>query len=82
MAWAPDAILGQIEARGIGILRVPTAPPTSVGLIVDLDMSEPERLPPMRTDSVDGINLPLVHARNHPAPANAVLVLLTGERLA
>ncbi len=46
IASAPETIRGQIEARGIGILAAPAAPPTPLRLIVDLDAEEDSRLPP------------------------------------
>lgn len=59
---APDAIRGMIEARGVGILRADPVPKAQLAVIVDLDTPETERLPPMRTLSVAGVGVPLLHA--------------------
>ena len=75
-AWAPDAIIGRIEARGIGILTATPAPPTPLSLVIDLDRSEPERLPPARETELLGLTLPLLYGAGHPALADAVLQFL------
>lgn len=48
MADAPESISGKVEARGLGLLHAPSVGPCKVGLVVDLDQTEPERLPPFR----------------------------------
>jgi len=48
MASAPPNISGLIEVRGVGLVKVNTAPPTPVALILRLigpEEPEPERLP-------------------------------------
>lgn len=48
IASAPPNILGLIEVRGVGLIRMDVAPPTSVALILTLlnsDAPNPERLP-------------------------------------
>ena len=45
---APPNLHGQIEARGVGLIRVPTVPMARVMLVVDLAQVETERLPPAR----------------------------------
>lgn len=40
-----DALKGMIEARGLGILRLPYEPSAVVGCVVDLDASDARRLP-------------------------------------
>ncbi|MBC7156031.1 MAG: serine kinase [Rhodobacteraceae bacterium] len=47
-ADSPAAIAGLIEARGVGVLRAGAAGEVAVHLAVDLDRTEPERLPPVR----------------------------------
>jgi HPr kinase/phosphorylase len=79
MAFAPDPILGLIEARGVGLFRVSPAPPTPVALVVDLDRVETERLPEPRTTPLLGQSIPLlakVDAAHFPA---AILHYLTTE---
>lgn len=66
----PPAIFGLVEARGLGLLRANAAAEAKVTLVVDLDVSETERLPPYRQISLLGQSLPLVHrvdARHFPA---------------
>lgn len=60
MADAPPQIRGQIEARGIGILRASAAGPCNIGLVVDLDLHEENRLPDARHRTLLGITVPLV----------------------
>lgn len=81
IASAPDSIRGKIEARGIGILSVSPAPPAPVCLIVDLDETESERLPPPRSETVLGLALPVL--RNLPFAhfPSAILVYLQGNRV-
>ncbi len=58
-ARAPEAIRGLIECRGLGLLNAQTAQDVQVVAIVDLDRTEPERLPPERRAELLGLALPL-----------------------
>ena len=58
---APEAIRGRMEARGVGILSAAIEQDVPLALVVDLDRSETERLPPDRTISVLGRDFPLLH---------------------
>jgi len=58
---APERISGRIEARGVGILNVPSARRAILQLVVDMGQSETDRLPPRRSCSVLGVRLPLLH---------------------
>lgn len=60
MADAPEAIDGLIEARHVGILKAQSAP-AEIVLVIDLDKTEEDRLPPKRHSSVLGQRLPLLH---------------------
>ena len=62
IAQCPPAISGQIEARGIGILNAPMAPPTLLHLIVDLGTTETERLPPRKSVTLLGHEITVLHA--------------------
>ncbi len=55
-ASAPATIAGWIEVRGVGIVDLPTAPPTPVALIVRLDAAMP-RLPEPQRRTVEGIEV-------------------------
>ncbi|MDZ7710402.1 MAG: serine kinase [Roseovarius sp.] len=80
MADAPDTIRGRIEARGLGILRLPAAGPHPLALVIDLDRDETDRLPPPRETRIKGAALPLVHGCGHAHfPAAILLYLRYGE---
>ncbi|WOI56657.1 serine kinase [Palleronia sp. LCG004] len=80
LAWSPPAILGRIEARGIGILAADPAPPTRMALVVDLDRAEEARLPTARHWSHMGWSGPLILGADHPHLAVSVLQYLKGGR--
>lgn len=61
IASAPAAIGGLIEARGIGLLLAKTEPTVPIGLVIDLDRTEPDRLPPIRYVTVMGQSVPLLY---------------------
>ncbi len=71
VASAPQMLQGRIEARYIGILAASSAPPTPVKLVIDLDRTCEDRLPPERSVSWLGHELPLIlrPARGHVAAA-------------
>lgn len=79
VAGAPQ-LRGQIEARGIGILRAPICDEAAVALVLDLGQEEPARLPAPREISVLGVSLPLVCGPYSAALAPAMrLYLLHGR---
>ncbi|MCU0910148.1 MAG: HPr kinase/phosphatase C-terminal domain-containing protein [Rhodobacteraceae bacterium] len=78
VASAPTAILGRIEARGIGILAAEPAPPCPVALVADLAHAETERLPPPRQFDLLGIPIPLVHRIDSPHFPAALVQYLRG----
>ncbi len=58
---APATIAGQLEVRGIGIVRVPCVAAAPLRLVVDLTSSiEVERLPEPRTGDLLGRRVPLI----------------------
>ncbi len=59
LANAPSNIWGQIEVRGIGIMRMTPQDDVPVSLAIDLG-PPPERLPDPRTRSFLGLDIPLV----------------------
>jgi HPr kinase/phosphorylase len=64
-AWAPPNLAGLIEARGLGIMRLPHVPRAKLALVVSLQRNE--RLPmPARYDILD---LPMVSLDPWPASA-------------
>ncbi|VVT20857.1 HPr kinase/phosphorylase [Roseovarius sp. EC-HK134] len=79
MADAPETIRGQIEARGMGILQIPSTGPQPLALIVDLDTESTDRLPPLEHADLLGQSLPLVKKADHAHfPAAVLLYLMHG----
>lgn len=77
---APGTILGQIEARGVGILNARPAGPARLALWVDLDQEEGERLPPLHTKVCLGVSLPILHNVRAQHFAAAILQYLKQGR--
>jgi serine kinase of HPr protein (carbohydrate metabolism regulator) len=72
VARAPQAIAGLIEARGLGIIEVPSAESAPVLLVCDL-VDQVERLPEPETTTLAGVPLPLLHLAPFEASAPAKL---------
>lgn len=81
-ASAPSALRGLIEARGVGLLGATPLDGARIVLVVDLDRTEGDRLPPDLHHVILGVSLPL--ARNCPMPhfPAAILQYLRGGRVA
>ena len=73
VARAPDPIGGLIEARGLGILHADRCQQTTICAVIDLDIPETERLPPIRTVALLGQVVTLLH---RPDTAHLAPVLL------
>ncbi|SNR46307.1 HPr kinase/phosphorylase [Puniceibacterium sediminis] len=58
---APGAIRGLIEARGVGLLQADAARTALLAVVVDLDQTETDRLPPVRNTVLLGASVPLLH---------------------
>lgn len=82
VAASPLAIRGKIEARGVGILNAKARAAARVALIVDMDEAEGARLPPFRTYTLLGVELPLLHRIESPHFPAAILQYLKGGRSA
>lgn len=80
MAAAPAAIAGLIEARGVGLIRTPSAP-AAVRLVVDLGQVETARLPPIRHTGVMDMSLPLVLGPLTAHLPATICLLLRGGRI-
>ena len=72
VASSPGPILGMIEARGVGLLASEPAPPTPLGLVIDLSRTETERLPPERHTTLLGRSVPCLHKVASPVFAVAI----------
>jgi HPr kinase/phosphorylase len=68
-------LAGLIEARGIGLLRLPYHAPAAVVLALDLDRAETMRLPVRRSMTLLGVDLPLI-LRHDPLRPPAILAAL------
>jgi hypothetical protein len=62
IAAPPPNIAGLIEVRGVGLARLPLAPPAPVALLLTLGNPAPERLPdtPLPTRTIAGIAVPVL----------------------
>jgi HPr kinase/phosphorylase len=82
LASCPNpALQGLVEARGIGLLRAPSVESAPLTLAIDLDQTEPDRLPPPRTVTILGIPLALVlHPQNDHFPDALMLYLRHGRQ--
>ncbi len=80
LARAPDTIQGLIEARGVGILRLSFLPIAEISLVIDLDQTESERLPPRRRVNLLGIDCDLVLGSRHTHFPASILCYLDGSR--
>lgn len=61
VATCPEPLIGMIEARGVGILRVTPQKSARIVLVVDMDTTETERMPSEKTVQIVGKTLPLLH---------------------
>ena len=75
IATCPDKIKGQIEARGVGILKVAPFDCTELSLVVDLHLQIDERLPKDDTYEILGIMLQCIGRSKLDAFAEAVYFL-------
>lgn len=82
MARCPPALSGLIEARGVGILSTPPAPPCEVVLVADLGQAEAARLPPRRSMRLLEKSVDLVLGKGNAHFPWAVLCYLKGSRQA
>ena len=78
IASAPAAIAGLIEARGVGILPLSHLERAIVHLVVDMGVSEVQRLPQPHTTSLLDIVLPCLHKVDAPYFPAAIHAYLQG----
>jgi HPr kinase/phosphorylase len=72
---APE-LAGLIELRGLGILRRDHESCAVVGLIVDLDAEDAQRLPEKCETTIEGIKLPRLPVAPGVTPLPAVLAMI------
>ncbi len=80
IASAPPALRGLIEARQIGILRAEPLAEAAIALAVDLDQTEPDRLPPRRRYTALCVTVDLVLGRGCSHLSASILLHLRGGR--
>ena len=80
VATCPPQIAGLIEARGVGLLRAEPLPEAVLALVVDLSVTEYERLPPFREFTLLGHPLALVHRVESGHFSAALMQYLRGGR--
>ena len=66
VASAPAVLAGLIEARGVGILRVPAIPEAPLALVVDLDRPAAARMPQAVAITLLGLKLELISGKDLP----------------
>ena len=76
LAYAPDTLVGLIEVRNIGILRLRPASPARLVLAVDLDHLAETRLPQLRQICITDLCLPLIEGKSHPNLGSVVMAIL------
>jgi len=72
-------LAGLIEIRGLGIRRCDFVEHATVGLVVDLDAADAERLPPAEPlkTSISGVELPRIPVGRDYSPLPLVVAALT-----
>ncbi len=73
-------IAGLIEARGVGLLTADAAKSALLVGVVDLDVTEKERLPTFKDVTLLGQNVPLFYAIKAPIFAPALMQFLRSGR--
>lgn len=82
MAQSLEGYEGLIEARGIGVLSVPHVSEAEVVVVVDLDQTELQRLPPDRQHEILRVNVHLVYGRENWSLVPAIMAILKGQLVA
>lgn len=76
LAQCPPALEGLIEARHMGLLRLPPHPANPLHLAIDLSQVETARLPPPRAFSLLDLTIPLLHKVDRADFPSALLLYL------
>ncbi len=76
-----EALAGLLEVRGLGLLRLDHEPRAVVGLVVDLDAADAERLPDRQSTDISGIVLPRLAVATGAEALPVILAHLISGRL-
>jgi HPr kinase/phosphorylase len=80
-ACRPDSSPDLIEARGLGVLNAgAVCPRASIALVIDLDRTEPARLPPRRMVTLGAATAPLILGAGQPSLGYGLLQMLRHGR--
>ena len=77
---APERLAGVIEARFVGLLRVPHRAAAPLRLIVDMGEVETARLPEALTETVLGQPIPRIRRVDGPHFPGAIVAFVRGGR--
>jgi HPr kinase/phosphorylase len=80
IARAPARLAGLIEARGFGILRVPSVPEAPLALAVDLGRADATRMPHPATITHLGVSIELISGHEVPNLEAIVTIYLHNGR--
>jgi len=73
-----EKLAGLIEVRGLGLRRLPFEPVAVVGLVVDLDAADAERLPPAaQVEVIAGVPVPRLAVAPNGDPLQQIVSFLT-----
>ncbi len=81
LASAPPPLAGLIEARGLGLLRLPHVEAAEIGIVVDLDHAPEARMPQPRVFTCLGVEARLIFGRGLPNLGAILTLLLQNSRL-
>lgn len=79
IADVPARIAGLIEARHVGLLRLPHGGPVPLALAVDMDREETARLPERHEYLLQGVALPCFHKCDSPHFPAAIHLYMTAR---
>ena len=81
IASCPSSIAGLIEARFIGVLKLPSVAQAPIELAIDLGNEESDRLPPRRNIDILGQRVTLLYRPPGVFPPSAILHCLAHSRM-
>jgi HPr kinase/phosphorylase len=81
VASSPAPLVGLIEARGLGLIRVEAAPPAPVVAVLDLGKEETERLPSPKWLRLCGTDIAWFHPYRSAYFPEAILHYLAAGRV-